>query len=182
MIYMFSEPYWNAIMMITNNGGTWSEPQVINAQLGGVRDCQVSSLSHDGKTMLLARSDPFDSDIYISYFDEGRWSRIEKLSKSINSVYLESHACLSSDGKVLYFTSRRRGGYWGLDMNYFIAIQGVRRIQGEDGLYRYLFGEFETVAEANKVLPGIKAIGYPDAFITNLSRYQSALADNSELR
>ncbi len=59
-----------------------------------------------------------------------------------------------------------------LDMDYFIAIHGIKRIIGKDGLYRYVVGEFETPEEALTALPGIKIIGYPDAFVMNLARYK----------
>ena len=64
-----------------------------------------------------------------------------------------------------------------LDEDFFIAIQGVRRILGDDGIYRYLVGEYDSPEEALKILPGLKAIGYPDAFVMSLSRYNSILAD-----
>jgi len=116
MMYMSNDPAKNSIIMITNNGGGWSEPQVINNQLGVFTDGMVSSLSHDGTTMLLTRSDPFNSDIYISHYNDDQWTEAEMMPKSINSVYFESHACLSADGSVMYFTSNRKGGYGALDM------------------------------------------------------------------
>jgi hypothetical protein len=64
-----------------------------------------------------------------------------------------------------------------LDEDFFIAIQGVHRILGEDGIYRYLVGEYNSPEEALKILPGLKAIGYPDAFVMSMARYNSILAD-----
>jgi outer membrane protein OmpA-like peptidoglycan-associated protein len=116
MMYMSNKPARNTIMMIRNEGGIWSEPEAVNTQLGIFEDGLVSSLSHDGNTLLLTRSDPFDSDIYISYYKGGKWTEAEQMTKGINTVYFESHACLSSDGKILYFTSNRKGGYGALDI------------------------------------------------------------------
>ncbi len=67
-----------------------------------------------------------------------------------------------------------------LDMDYFIAIHGIKRIIGKDGIYRYVIGEFETPEEALTALPGIKIIGYPDAFVMNLARYKD-LVDAKDL-
>jgi len=67
-----------------------------------------------------------------------------------------------------------------LDLDYFIAIRGVQRYLGDDGIYRYVVGEFESPEEALKVLPGIKAIGYPDAYVMNLARYNAILADKDQ--
>jgi hypothetical protein len=36
-------------------------------------------------------------------------------------------------------------------------------------------GEFETPEEALTALPGIKIIGYPDAFVMNLARYKDLI-------
>jgi len=116
MMYMSNQPARNSIIMINNDGSGWSEPEVINSQLGVLGDGMVSSLAPDGKTMLLTRSDPFNSDIYISYYEDEKWTVAEQMSKAINSVYFESHACLSADGNILYFTSNRKGGYGALDI------------------------------------------------------------------
>jgi Tol biopolymer transport system component len=40
----------------------------------------------------------------------------KKLNGNINTRFYESHASVSSDGKRLYFTSNRDGGYGGLDI------------------------------------------------------------------
>jgi outer membrane protein OmpA-like peptidoglycan-associated protein/tetratricopeptide (TPR) repeat protein len=116
MLYMSDLPYKNAIHMTRNLDGTWSEMKVINKELGDVRDCQTTSLSADGKTLLLVKSDPFNADIYVSYYKGGRWSEIQKLPRHINTAYYESHAYLTADGTMLYFTSNRKGGYGALDI------------------------------------------------------------------
>jgi len=40
----------------------------------------------------------------------------EKLGPNINTKFRETHASLSADGRYLYFTSDRKGGYGGLDI------------------------------------------------------------------
>jgi hypothetical protein len=47
---------------------------------------------------------------------KGKWTAIKKLNDNINTKYWESHASVSYDGKTLYFTSNRKGGYGGLDI------------------------------------------------------------------
>ncbi|MDZ7738633.1 MAG: hypothetical protein U5K32_06115 [Bacteroidales bacterium] len=42
--------------------------------------------------------------------------RLRKLNENINTKYWESHACISSDGEKLFFTSNRKGGFGGLDI------------------------------------------------------------------
>ncbi|NVO01305.1 MAG: PD40 domain-containing protein [Bacteroidetes bacterium] len=55
-------------------------------------------------------------DIYDSYFNGNNWSTPQIMNSNINSKYNETSACLSPDGKTLYFTSDRKGGYGGLDI------------------------------------------------------------------
>lgn len=57
-----------------------------------------------------------NNDIYESSYNGKNWSTPKKLDGLINSSYNETSACLSSDGKTLYFTSDRPGGYGGMDI------------------------------------------------------------------
>ncbi|MBN2812518.1 MAG: OmpA family protein, partial [Bacteroidales bacterium] len=54
-------------------------------------------------------------ELYTASLSEGIWSPLQKL-EGINTVFNETHASLSPDGKWLYFTSDRKGGYGGLDI------------------------------------------------------------------
>ncbi|SDY09219.1 WD40-like Beta Propeller Repeat [Hymenobacter psychrophilus] len=44
-----------------------------------------------------------DEDIYQSRFENGAWTEAEALPKPINSPYNEGSACITKDGKTLYF-------------------------------------------------------------------------------
>ena len=48
----------------------------------------------------------------------------------------------------------------------------MKRIDGADGLHRYIYGEFSSVKEALKRLPEIRAMGYRDSFIMNMKKYE----------
>jgi outer membrane protein OmpA-like peptidoglycan-associated protein/tetratricopeptide (TPR) repeat protein len=122
LVCMASPGGEKTIMMARNIGGSWTRPSNIHTQLGNFPDCQISSLSHDGNTLLLTRSDPFDSDLFISHFDGERWSTMEAFPRYINTAYYESSASLSGDGQKLYFTSNKKGGYGALDI-YISEIQ-----------------------------------------------------------
>jgi outer membrane protein OmpA-like peptidoglycan-associated protein len=76
----------------------------------------VVALSADGKSMLLAVSDEFDSNIYISRYENNRWNPAVSLGKPINTRYFESHASFSPDGKSIYFSSNRRESMGGMDI------------------------------------------------------------------
>lgn len=76
-------------------------------------------LTMDGKAILLAfarKKNSEDDDLYISFFEEGRWTRPLELGEEINTKYSETTPFLSADGKTLYFSSDRPGGQGSQDI------------------------------------------------------------------
>jgi len=66
--------------------------------------------------MYLYKNDEYDGNIYISRYVDSLWTRVVRLNDNINTKYWESHASVTRDGNILYFTSNRKGGYGGLDI------------------------------------------------------------------
>jgi outer membrane protein OmpA-like peptidoglycan-associated protein len=95
--------------------GKWSQPMSISPIINTKYNEGASSMSADGKTIVFAscnRSDGVGScDIYISYKEGESWSVPENMGKKVNSAGWDSEPSLSADGKVLYFSSERSGGY-----------------------------------------------------------------------
>jgi hypothetical protein len=117
MIFSKSEAFYDAILYSTKNpDGSWASPINLNEILKIDKDLYPTSISSDGKTIYLYRSEDYDGIIYSSSFENGSWSPIVKLNDNINTKYWESHATISHDNKKLYFTSNRKGGYNGLDI------------------------------------------------------------------
>jgi outer membrane protein OmpA-like peptidoglycan-associated protein len=117
MAYMNELPFYNAVYISHYRDGAWTSPVNITPQIQSDGDQYVSSLSFDGNTLYLTREDAFNSDIYKSVFQSGKWSKSEPLSgQDINTKYWESHASISRDGKTLYFTSNRKGGLGEMDI------------------------------------------------------------------
>jgi hypothetical protein len=52
----------------------------------------------------------------VSHRQNNTWTKAESLGKPVNSLSDETWACPSSDGKILWFTSSRKGGIGGLDI------------------------------------------------------------------
>lgn len=87
-----------------------------NYEFGGDGSAAISS---DGKTMYFAssREDGIGNvDIYSAENLNGVWSNIKNLGLPLNSKKFDSHPAISPDGKTLYFSSDREGGYGGLDI------------------------------------------------------------------
>jgi peptidoglycan-associated lipoprotein len=79
------------------------------------------TFSADGKLMIFARGNTGkkkggkDVDLYLSRFRNGAWTAATPIN--INTPdYWESTPALSPDGRTLYFSSNRKGGYGGLDL------------------------------------------------------------------
>ncbi len=116
MIYVVERPSNLAIMMSYKNQNQWSEPKFLNQELVVSGNFTPVSLSYDGTELYLVFTDYFESDIYVSHFRSGRWNQVTRLNKNINTRYYETHACVSRDGKTIYFTSDRKGGQGALDI------------------------------------------------------------------
>jgi outer membrane protein OmpA-like peptidoglycan-associated protein len=52
-----------------------------------------------------------------------------------------------------------------LNLNKYKPLEKVREIKGNDGFYRYVFGEFEGFSTAKKALDDVHNSGYKNAFI-----------------
>ena len=116
IVYMHKLPFYNAVYFSIKVNGHWTKPQNITPQIMSDGDQYVCSISYDGNTLLLTKEDEFNSDIYISKFVDNRWTKSEPLGSNINTKYWESHACLSKDGKLLYFASNRKDGIGDMDI------------------------------------------------------------------
>lgn len=96
--------------------GEWSSPRKISESINVKLNDAAVFLSRDGKTLLLNYEEG-GGDIYTSTFQDGQWSKPVPLNRFINHPqYKESSACLSPDGKKLYFSSNRAGGKGGFDI------------------------------------------------------------------
>jgi outer membrane protein OmpA-like peptidoglycan-associated protein len=94
----------------------WTAPKLISANVNIKYNDAAASLSPDGKTLFLYYEEG-EGDIYISTLNGDQWSKPEPLNKNINtSMFWETCASVSADGKKLYFASNRPGGIGELDL------------------------------------------------------------------
>jgi len=116
MAFMGKNPFYNGIYVAVKNGEVWGRPMNITPSIASDGNMDVVSLSYDGKMMLLAVTDQFTSNIYLSDYENRRWNPAVSLGKPINSKYYEGHACFSPDGKSIYFSSNRKESIGGMDI------------------------------------------------------------------
>lgn len=117
LAYTTKRKFYQAVFVSTlGSDGEWKTPQNITLDLQVDGNCSTLSLSYDGTELYLFKDDSHDGNIYVSHLQNGKWSPMAKLNKNINSEYYETHASVSPDGKFLYFTSNRKGGFGDLDI------------------------------------------------------------------
>ena len=90
----------------------WTEPQQVGNTINTKEYEGASSISGDGKTLVFTygtRSEP--CDLYFSKKTGNEWSKPKNLGENVNTKDWDSQPCLSADGRTLYFSSERRGGF-----------------------------------------------------------------------
>lgn len=100
----------NAIFYSKKERGRWQPPIEITYEINAGEDCSTCALNYDGTELFLYKDDMKDGNIYSTTYKDGKWSPIKRLNRNINTKFFESHACISPDGKKLYFTSNREDG------------------------------------------------------------------------
>ncbi len=116
MLFTRELQFYDAVFWSKKVNGQWTNPVNLTPELGIDQDYYTSSLTGDGKTLLLYRIDRFDGNIYQSRLTGDQWGDVEKLNANINTKYWESHATLAHDGRRLFFTSNRKESLGGLDI------------------------------------------------------------------
>lgn len=94
--------------------GTWSKPEGISDVINTDFNEGTCTISADGKTMVFTSCDGRESlgscDLFITRLGENGWSVPQNMGPNVNSPFWDSQASLSSDGKVIVFSSDRYGG------------------------------------------------------------------------
>jgi outer membrane protein OmpA-like peptidoglycan-associated protein len=117
LYYMDKLKFYDAIMRTEKSDNNWLPPENLNPLIKSDGDHYLTGMSANGNQLFFTYYDPYNSgEIYTSEYKEGVWSELHKLNSNINTLFNETHASLSPDGNLLYFTSDRKGGYGGTDI------------------------------------------------------------------
>lgn len=100
--------------------GKWTKPESISNNINTPANEGTCTISADGRTLVFTSCDAKDSfgscDLYISRKVGSEWSAPENLGGNINTNAWEAQPSLSNDGHLLYFSSKRQGGFGEKDL------------------------------------------------------------------
>ena len=101
------------LLVVQRKDGQWAEPQNLAfADFPDDVDPGAAFISADGRKLYLTGcgwSRDSSCDLYVAEWNNGQWTMPQRLSEGINTRSWESQPCVSSDGRELYFVSRRNG-------------------------------------------------------------------------
>lgn len=104
--------------------GDWSKPESISQTINSPYNEGTCSITADGNILIYTSCDAPDTigscDLYIAYKMNGRWQRPKNMGKNVNSRAWDSQPSLSADGRILFFSSNRKGGFGGNDIWYSV--------------------------------------------------------------
>ncbi len=111
--------YFEDIYFSKKEGVLWQSPIMLDSNVNTSANDACTGLSTDGQKLLITRSsqDLKSGHIYESFFQENAWSPPQVVGTNVNSfINIESSACYSPDGDIIFFSSNRPGGFGGKDL------------------------------------------------------------------
>lgn len=104
------------IYQSTKVNDKWSEPVNLGPPVNTEEHDAAIALSPDGSQLFIYK-DSQEGDIYVSKKKGLQWTEPKSVGSKINLPKSAELSCsITSDGKTLYFSSNRPGGYGGLDI------------------------------------------------------------------
>lgn len=108
--------YYEDIFQSVRIDGEWKKPMPVKSANTNSHDGAIA-ISPDGFYLFVYRDNGDDhGDIYMSNSLSGEWTEPKKLNGQVNSYSWDGSCSLTADGKYLYFSSERGGGYGGKDI------------------------------------------------------------------
>ncbi|MDP2387981.1 MAG: hypothetical protein Q8M29_16525 [Bacteroidota bacterium] len=109
--------YEDVFISYKDSTDQFEAPKSIGPIINGISNDAAVALSAEGHKLFIFKDDGTNGgDLYLSILTGKEWSVPERLHGDVNSSAWEGSCSLTSDGKTLYFTSERKGGYGGKDI------------------------------------------------------------------
>ena len=100
----------------------WSSPESISSRINSPYNEGTCSVTADGNFLIFTSCDAPDTlgscDLYSAEKIGGEWQVPRNMGPKVNSPSWDSQPSLSADGRLLFFSSDRRGGLGGNDLWY----------------------------------------------------------------
>ncbi len=105
---------------------SWTKPVSIADRINTNYNEGTCTISADGNILIFSSCETPDSfgdcDLYVAYKVNDEWQRPVNMGKNVNSRSWDSQPSLSADGRIMFFSSNRRGGYGGNDIWYTLRL------------------------------------------------------------
>lgn len=111
--------YFEDVYVSKRKGNEWLSPEMLDTTINTSLHDAGTGLSADGENLLVYRTsqDLKSGDIYESFLVNSKWTSPKMLGKIVNDPeFLETSACYSPDGNLIFFSSDREGGFGGKDL------------------------------------------------------------------
>lgn len=112
--------YNEDIMYCEKQGDLWSPAKDLPGLLNTDENEGAVSIAPDGSFMVFTgcnwKGGYGSCDLYISFLMDGKWSKPANIGGPVNTNSKETQPSISFDGKSIYFSSDRPGGYGFLDL------------------------------------------------------------------
>lgn len=162
----------------TKNENGWDKIKNLGPPINTVENEGAFSVSADGHyiffTSCSRSGGKGQCDIWLTIDKNGKWGEPLNLQAPINTKYWESQPSIASNGRVLYFTSDRPGGFGGTDIwksefsdsGWIAPVNLGRDINtSKDEQFPFIHSDNVTLYFSSEGHPGM---GKSDLFITRL--------------
>ena len=108
--------------------GRWSKAIEVEGSLNTDDNEGAMGISSDGRVLFFTACQRPEGqggcDLFISIKKDGQWSKAFPLPDNVNTQHRDSQPSISFDGRTLYFSSNRPGGFGGKDiwMTQFVGV------------------------------------------------------------
>ncbi len=120
----FNTPAQEDFYVSNLHNNIWQRAENAGAPLNTRQNEGAQTLSSDGLYMYFTACDRpgglGSCDIYFSANNEGKWSMPVNLGGPVNTQHWESQPSVSANGRMLFFSSSRPGGFGGKDIWYSV--------------------------------------------------------------
>lgn len=110
--------FYEDIYYSKKSGSSWEKPIQMKQGINTETNDACAGLSPDGQLLFIFRTSPdlISGDLYECRMGLTEWENPVKLHPNINSEFIETSASITTNDRVIYFSSNRDGGFGGKDI------------------------------------------------------------------